>query len=117
MQRLRSARILARFVLAWFALVVGLAAAAPLVQPQALEMVCSIGGMKLVVVSDGEQGPVPGGASLDCPLCAAIVPPPAVVVLPMPQPLGYALQSIPSSRIAAPTAAPLPARGPPSSFA
>ena len=57
-----------------------------------------------------------GASHLDCPLCVLTgAPPPAppVVQLPQPQPLGHALQSIPAARIAAATAAPLPARGPP----
>lgn len=44
MHRLRQARFLARLVLAWFALPLGVALASPLVQPQSLEMVCSGGG-------------------------------------------------------------------------
>jgi len=35
------------------------------------------------------------------------------LALPTPLPLGRALQSIPAARIAAATASPLPARGPP----
>ena len=117
MQPLRSARFLARLVLAWFALVVAAAAATPMFQPQALEMICSGGGMKLVApAADDEGGQPPQVANLDCPLCFAVAPPPPVLATFQPQPLGHALQPIPSARIAALTAAPLPARGPPSTF-
>ena len=118
MQSLRSARFLARFVLAWFALVVAAAAATPVFQPQSLEWICSGGGMKLVAPAAGDDaGTPPQVASLDCPLCFAVAPPPPVSVDVLPQPLGRALQPIPSARIAALTAAPPPARGPPSTFA
>lgn len=116
MQSLRSARFLARLVLAWFALVVAAAAATPVFQPQSLELICSGGGMKLVVPA-GDDGQAPQAANLDCPLCFAVAPPPPVIATFQPLPLGLALQPIPSARIAALTAAPLPARGPPSTFA
>ena len=117
MQPLRSARFLARFVLAWFALVIAAAAATPVIQPQALEMICSGGGMKLVIAGDLEAGAPPAAASLDCPLCFAIAPPPPVVVPAQAQPAGPALHAIPSVRPPALLAAALPARGPPSLFA
>ena len=115
MQPLRSARVLARLVLAWFALVVAAAAAGPVFQPQSLELVCSGGGMKLVAAADDEGGPPAQVAGLDCPLCAALPAPPAALPAPRLQPLGLALHPIVAARIAALTAAPLPARGPPSS--
>lgn len=117
MQSLRSARFLARLVLAWFALVVAAAAATPVFQPQSLELICSGGGMKLVVPAGDDGGQAPQAANLDCPLCFAVAPPPPVIATFQPLPLGLALQPIPSARIAALTAAPLPARGPPSTFA
>ena len=117
MQRLRNAAVLARWVLAWFALSLGVAVASPLVKPQAVEMVCSAGGaVKMVVKSELPDGKAAPSATLDCPLClpfAAPPPPAAQAVLPTIQPLGHAVQPIPAARIAALTAAPLPARGPP----
>jgi len=115
MDRLRQARFLARLVLAWFALAIGVAVAAPVIQPQALELVCTGGGpMKLLVKGDGGSTPAKVH-TLDCPLCAtAGAPPPATAIdVPPAQPLGRAVQPIPAARIAALTAAPLPARGPP----
>lgn len=116
MQSLRNARFIARLVLAWFALYIGAAVAAPLVAPQGFELVCSgVGMVKLIVKSDdGTAGTEP--VSMQCPLCApgGAPPPPALSLRVQPaQPLAYASWPIPAARIAALTAAPLPARGPP----
>lgn len=116
MQRLRHARFLARLVLAWFALSLGVAIASPLVKPVDLQLVCSVAGAKLLV--KGDSGDKTAGHTLDCPLCAATgAPPPlGVVGLVYEPPLAHVLQSVPAARIAALTAAPLPARGPPLPF-
>lgn len=114
MHALRQARFLARLVLAWFALSVGIAVAAPLVQPQAVQFICAGGGgMKLLVTGD-DGNAAAGAPTLDCPLCATVAPPPvAAPAAVLPLPLGVAMQPIPAARIAALTAAPPPARGPP----
>lgn len=118
MQRLPHARFLARLVLVWFALSLCAAIASPIVKPQALEQVCSsVGGIKLV--APGDDGSVaPAGHVLDCPMCSPTGAPPPAASLPGPTalPLSRAVQSIPAARIAALTAAALPARGPPSSL-
>ncbi len=115
MQTLRRAHTLARFVLVWFALSIGVAIAAPIVKPQAMELICSgSGAMKLLVkTDDGSQTQT--GHTLECPLCATLgAPPPAARHAAEPaQPLAHVLQSIPAAHIVALTAAPLPARGPP----
>jgi hypothetical protein len=113
MQSLRNASFLARLVLAWFALSLGVAMASPIVNPQAVELICSGGVVKLAVPAD--DGSTPAPHLLDCPLCAATGAPPLARPQPVAamQPLGYVLQSIPAARIAALTAAPPPARGPP----
>ncbi|MDH6590715.1 hypothetical protein M2165_000604 [Variovorax sp. TBS-050B] len=115
MHALRTLRFLRRLVLAWFVGSLMAAGASALVNPQAIELVCSAAGaVKLVVQSD--DGPAEMGvAGMHCPLCMVSAPPPAAVslALPTPLPLGRALQSIPAARIAAATASPLPARGPP----
>ena len=107
---------LGRWVLLWFVLALGVAIASPLVHPRAMELVCSSVGA-LQVVAQGDDGtPALGAAQADCPLCVpGGAPPPVlpVVALPTPLPLGRAVQSIPAARLAAATAAPLPARGPP----
>ena len=115
MQTLRRAHFLARFVLVWFALALGAAIASPIVKPQAMELVCSAGGsVKLVQTGDGTASPA--GHTLDCPLCMiSSAPPPAVHVQVAPQQsLAHAQRPIPAAHIAGRTAAPLPARGPPS---
>jgi hypothetical protein len=112
MQRLRSAHSLARLVLAWFGLVLGLAAAAPLVQPTGLQVVCSPAGVKLVAPSDGGEGPA-SVSGLDCPLCMVVAPPPVRTAATPPHPGVAAPQAIRAGRVAARPAAPLPARGPP----
>lgn len=79
LQRLRATAALARFVLAWFALSLGVAMAAPLVQPHALQLICGGGTIKLLQ----DNGDAPASTlTMDCALCApAIVPPPQPVTL------------------------------------
>lgn len=116
MQSLRNAIVLARLVLAWFALSVGVAVASPLVNPQSIELLCSGSGTMKVLVKAADGTPVQAThTALDCPLCAtAGAPPPAPFDgAPLVHPLALAVQPIPAARIAARTAAPLPARGPP----
>ena len=111
----RTLRLLHRLVLAWFMASVLVAWASPLVSPQSMELVCSASGSIKVIVQGDDRPTEMGVAAMDCPLCMLSGPPPsaAQVTLPTPLPLGRALQSIPAARIAAATASPLPARGPP----
>ena len=116
MTALRTFSELRLWVLAWFVASMGVAIASPLVHPQAFEVICSgAGTIKLLVQTD--DGTVEMGAmGMDCPLCStpsAPPPTPVAAVLP-PHPLAHALQPVEAARIAAATAAPLPARGPPS---
>lgn len=116
MHALRNAVFLARLVLAWFVLSLGVAVASPLVKPQAVELVCSgPGAMKLLLKDAGDGRSPVAGHALDCPLCLSLDAPPIVAPLAgaSAAPMGHVLQSIPSARIAALTAAPPPARGPP----
>jgi hypothetical protein len=115
MQALRNASFLARLVLAWFALSIGVAVASPLVKTQVIELICSGGaGMQLLVQSDQEGAPA-AGHTLDCPLCASLTSPPAKAqgVTQAVRPSRHVFQSTPAQRIAALTAPPPPARGPP----
>lgn len=115
MQTLRNAHLLARLVLVWFALSIGVAIASPLVKPQAIELICSGSGAMKVLVKTGDGSTEAGSHALDCPLCASSSAPPPVSrqsVEPA-QPPACMLRSIPAARIASLTAAPLPARGPP----
>ena len=117
MQPLRHARFLARLVLAWFVLALGAAAAAPIVQPQATELVCSAGGAMKLIVKGDDGGKEVKSHTLDCPLCATLSAPPPAIGLQTepPHALAHALRPIAAVHLAARTAAPLPARGPPSS--
>jgi len=112
---LRTTRTLARAVLLWWCLALGLAAAAPLAQAQGSRMVCSASGM--VVLVDAETGaPASQGThSLDCALCLFTGAPPTAAQAPL-------LSSVPLHALAAHTgpstlawrsAAPPPGRGPP----
>jgi len=114
MQALRNASFLARLVLAWFALAIGVAVASPVIKPVGMGLICSSGGTVLLVAGD-DGGQAPTGHTLECPLCAGLgAPPPFMGATAEPLlPLSRAVQSIPSARSAALTAAPLPARGPP----
>jgi hypothetical protein len=119
MQALRQARFLARLVLAWFALSLGVAIASPLVNPQSMELVCASGGaMKLIVknADGGEPGEQARGHTLDCPLCAsvALLPPVISVASDQPSAQVQTQPADPDAIIVARAAAPLPPRGPPS---
>lgn len=115
MPALRRARCLARLVLAWFALSLGVAIAAPLVKPAGIDVICSGNGSIKLLVKGEPDGGQPAVHTLDCPLCASITAPPPVVRtdLAFVPALGHAVQPIPAARITALAAAPLPARGPP----
>ena len=115
MQTLRNAHLIARFVLVWFALSIGVAIASPIVKPQSMEVICSGSGvMKLLVKSD-EGSKVVSLHTLDCSLCATAYAPPPIMQWSVEavQPLAYVLQSIPAAHIASRTAAAPPGRGPP----
>ncbi len=107
---------LVRAVLLMFVLSLGVAIASPVVKPQAMELICSGTGIVKAIVHTDDGVQEMGAGHLDCPLCVlgGAPPIPAAVALPTLQPLGHAVQPIPAARIAAATAAPLPARGPPS---
>lgn len=112
----RTFTVLRLWVLAWFMASLGGAIASPIVHPQPIEVACSsTGTLKLLVHTD--DGVVEMGTmGMDCPLCVlAGAPPLAKPLLPPPPcPLGHAVRPVEAARIAAATAAPPPARGPPS---
>ena len=115
MQTLRNAHLLARFVLVWFVLSLGVAVASPLVAPPTMELICSgAGGMKLIQLG-GDGSANVAVKTMDCPLCASASAPPPVAssgATPVPPP-AYLTRSMAAVHIAALTGAPLPARGPP----
>jgi len=119
MQLLRASTLLARLVLAWFVLSLGVAVASPLVQPQALELVCGAGASAKLVLMDGEgQSVAADHHALDCPACLAATLPPPVITLQLPAatPVPLAQHPFHAAHLAALTGAPLPPRGPPTSI-
>ncbi len=116
MQALRNAHLIARFVLVWFALSIGVALASPIVNPQPSVLICSAAGvMKQLVQTDDGTQQLPR-YTLDCPLCVMNAAPPlsmACLGAEPAQPLAYVLHSLLATHVARLTTAPLPARGPP----
>jgi hypothetical protein len=109
-------RRLARLVLVWYVLFVGVSVMASMLQPKTMEVVCSsMGIMKLVVQGEGNDSALP--ASMDCPLCAhatPALPPPKVADLAhVPDARSHIVQRLPEAVLIARTAPPLPSRGPP----
>ena len=114
----RTARTVVRFMLAWFALYLGAAVAAPLLTPGGYAVVCSADGIARLVQTDDTGAPDEAHASLHCPLCVpAGAPPPAAVALAA-TPLQVPACVLPAAADVWPsalTAGPPPARGPPPS--
>jgi hypothetical protein len=115
MQRLRTTASLARLVLAWFVLTLGVALVSPLAHPAGLSVICGAGGVKYVPQPDGT--PKPPTLTLDCALCTpAIVPPPPMVRLADATPQRHVLPAAPLRSAPALMAQRRPpARGPPGS--
>lgn len=114
MQQLRHAIQLTRLVLVWFVLSIGVAIAAPVLNPKSVDMVCTgTGTMKMVV--QGEDDSAASAPTMDCPLCTSVTAPTPEfnTALTQPSPLAHAMQPLAAAHIAAVTAPPLPSRGPP----
>jgi len=111
----RAAVGLARWVLLWFAMSLGVAVASPLVHPQAIELVCSGAGAVKAVVHTDDGVRDTGATHLDCPLCLLTGAPPAAAMPAWPGvvPAVQALRSFSVAHIVAAGDAPPPARGPP----
>ena len=116
LQSLRNATLLARLVLVWLVLVTGVAIASPLAKPKTLALVCSGAGMMQLLVDPGDGGEAPANATLDCPLCASVAAPPPVIKhhTGLAPTQAHAVSLRPASVATTQSAAPLPARGPPS---
>ena len=116
LQSLRQSRTLIRWMLVWFALAIGVAVAAPVLNPQAMALVCSAGGtVKLVVADEGS-----GGASaamvhtLDCVMCLPVGAPPASGdIFASPASLTDVMRAVPLRHVTWRIADPASARGPP----
>lgn len=116
MHKLRSFSILARLVLAWFVLTLGVAVASPIIHPQAMEIVCSTASpIKLVVVGEDDAATGVGDHMLDCSLCLNVTAniPRETQHAVCQEPLAHALKTAVAATIAALVGAPLPPRGPP----
>lgn len=110
--------LLARLALAWFALVLGVAGASPLVQPRPMQLVCGAdGGVRLLVDAGSGLGDTGRLHQLDCALCLpAHAPAPAAshVERATLAPVTLADWAAIEARFRPAACAPLPARGPPS---
>jgi len=110
-----SHKLIARLVLVWFALFIGVAVASPILNPTETQMVCSsAGGMKMVVF--GEEGvDAKLTTKMDCPLCVAVIlnVDSCSLGLEKASPLAHLLHPVAAALVAALTAPPLPSRGPP----
>ncbi|MES2103415.1 MAG: DUF2946 family protein [Pseudomonadota bacterium] len=118
MHALRLSRQLIRLVLFLYVLTLGVAIASPLLNPEAMDLICTSSGYKSISKLDASGKNSSSGIShlLDCPMCVAtgITPFPVLHGVPESQhTLSYALRAIPAARLASVTSAPLPARGPP----
>ena len=111
-----TAKRLARLVLVWYVLFVGVSVLASTLSPRTLEVVCSSMGVMKVVVG-GDEGSPELRTSMDCPLCAQAspaLPPPSLATLAhMPDACGHNVQRLPAAVLLARTAPPMPSRGPP----
>jgi hypothetical protein len=116
MQTLRNAHHLARFVLVWFVLTLGVAIASPVVHPRALELICSDAGVIKLVVQGEADGGLVKNHTLECPMCIMGGGAPLVQV-GLPLPAERVTAERPPAPLARPVAVsravPPPARGPP----
>ena len=116
LQSLRNAHHLTRFMLVWFALFIGVAAASPLVNPEGVQLVCTTAGsVKLLQLdADGEEAQS-SHQGLHCPLCLPVAAPPVVSVsAPVHVGLSHALRPLEQARLASLIGLPWQARAPPS---
>lgn len=111
----RHARLIARWVLMWFALSLGAAMASPLIAPRAMEMVCSSAGIMTLVVQSDDGAIKPAGLTLDCPLCIPAGAPPPALTWGAEPPFELAFSLLPRevARITSLLRGPWQARAPP----
>ena len=116
MHTLRNSKLIAKLVLVWFVLFVGVAVASPLVNPEGVQLVCTTAGsVKLLQLdADGEEAQS-SHHGLHCPLCLPVAAPPVVSVsAPVHAGLSYALSTLEQARLASLIGLPWQARAPPS---
>lgn len=98
LQSLREARSIVRWMLVWFALSIGVAVAAPVVNPQALTLICTTAGSVKFVSSDAADDGAgsPAGMqahALDCVMCLPAGSPPAAPAAPVLHAAAHAVQA------------------------
>jgi hypothetical protein len=115
MQSLRNSRLIARLVLAWFALYLGVGLAATLVSPHEMQLVCSANGAMKIVSVEGNGDIKNSGPNLYCPFCIeTIAPPPLEVVVVTEVPPAEFVPRLPhDSLLPLDLSRSPPARGPP----
>jgi len=114
---LRNSPWLAKLALLWYVVTLGVAVAAPMVNPPTELVVCtSVGMVKVVLNDDGTTATSTSNDGMHCPLCSAggAQAPVSVSKGQVFHPSGHVLKSIPKTHLAALTAVQPPARGPPS---
>lgn len=114
LQTLRQSHALARWVLVWFVLAMGVAVAAPSMQPVKLSTICSASSAAL---ADGAPDGMDSAAhhGLQCVLClGASAPPLALASVVFHTADAHSVILAPTDRVAlAPRRSPLAARAPP----
>ena len=110
---LRKSTALARWVLLWWCMALGVAVASPWVQPVQHMLVCSASGS--VTVQDTGLPDTPAGHHLDCVLCLGPGAPPVSIVVLSVANVAPLLGIRPAAALAphSLSAAPPPGRGPP----
>jgi hypothetical protein len=91
LQSLRETRSIVRWMLLCFVLSIGVAVAAPLVQPQDMQLVCTASGTlkQVSTTSDGGTAEPSPAHTLQCVMCLPAGAPPTVQLL-LPQPAALA---------------------------
>jgi hypothetical protein len=114
LQILRNKLSFIRGMLVWFALSLGVAMASPMVNPQALTLVCSAAGV--VQLKTGTDGNAPATPlhTMHCVLCLSTAAPPVTVAaVDTPSALAFVLRAAPAQRPQGRVTVAAAARGPP----
>ncbi len=114
LQTLRNQLSVVRGMLLWFTLSLGVAMASPMVNPQALTLVCSAAGVvQLKIGADGDAPATPLH-TMHCVLCLSMgAPPVTVAAVAAPTSLAFALRAAPAQRHQGRITTAAAARGPP----
>jgi hypothetical protein len=114
LQTLRNKLSFVRGMLVWFALSLGVAMASPLVNPQALTLVCSAAGVVQLKMGVDGDAPATPLHTMHCVLCVSMgAPPVTVAAVVAPTSLAFALRAAPAQRPQGRVTTAAAARGPP----